>query len=84
MRMGMRRLKRLTNGFSKKVKTHVNAVSRHFAHYNSCRVHKSMKVKPAMAVEIADHDWSIEELVSLMAEPVARKPGPYKARAISN
>ncbi len=84
MRMGMRRFTRLTNGFSKKIEMHMHAVSLHFAHYNFCRVHKSLRVTPAMAAGLAVHVWSIEELVKLMPEPVAKKRGAYKPRAISN
>lgn len=86
MRMGMRRFTRLTNGFSKKIEMHFAAVSLHFMHYNFARIHKSLKVTPAMGAGIADHVWSIEELVRLVPDPVAGKRGTYKPRAakISN
>lgn len=80
MRMGMRRFTRLTNGFSKKIEMHFAAVSLHFMHYNFARVHKSLKVTPAMQAGIATHVWSLEEIVRLVAEPEAKKRGPYKAR----
>lgn len=67
MRMNMRRFTRLTNGFSKKFENHDHSVSLHFAHYNFCRVHMSLDGKtPAMAAGIADHPWTIEELVRLL------------------
>lgn len=80
MRMGMRRFTRLTNGFSKKIENHMYAVSLHFMHYNFCRVHKSLRVTPAMQAGVAAHVWSIEEVVRLMPEPEAKKRGPYKPK----
>ncbi len=81
MRMGMRRFTRLTNGFSKKVENLEHAVSLHFMHYNFCRIHKSLRVTPAMAAGVTDHVWSIEELARLIPEPVVGKRGPYKKQA---
>ncbi len=66
MRMGMRRFTRLTNGFSKKVENHGHAVALHFIHYNFCRVHKSLRVTPAMEAGIADRVWSFEEVAGLL------------------
>jgi hypothetical protein len=66
MRMSMRRFTRLTNGFSKKIENHMAAVALHFMHYNFARIHKTLRVTPAMAAGIASHVWSIEEIVSLM------------------
>ena len=80
MRMHMRRFTRLTNGFSKKVENHLHAVALHFMHYNFCRVHKTLRVTPAMEAGLTDHVWSIEELVNLTPEPVAKKRGPYKKK----
>lgn len=66
MRMSMRRFTRLTNGFSKKLDNHGHAVALYFMHYNFCRVHKTLRVTPAMEAGIADHVWTLEELVSLL------------------
>jgi IS1 family transposase len=66
MRMGMRRFTRLTNGFSKKIENLVWAVSLHFAHYNFCRVHTTLKTTPAVAAGVADHVWSLEEIAALL------------------
>jgi IS1 family transposase len=66
MRMGMRRFTRLTNGFSKKIENHGHAVAIHFMHYNFCRIHKSLRVTPAMEAGLADHVWGLEELISLL------------------
>jgi IS1 family transposase len=66
MRMGMRRFTRLTNGFSKKIENHEAAIALHFMHYNFCRIHKTLRVTPAMEAGLAHHVWSIEELVGLL------------------
>lgn len=65
MRMSMRRFTRLTNGFSKKVENHAHMVAIHFMHYNFARVHKTLRVTPAMESGLADHIWSLEEIVGL-------------------
>ena len=70
MRMGMRRFTRLTNGFSKKLENHGHAVALYFMHYNFCRVHQSLRVTPATEAGIADHVWTIEELVGLLEKQV--------------
>jgi len=63
--MGMRRFTRLTNAFSKKVENHAVMVAIHFLYYNFCRIHKTLRVTPAMAAGIADRVWSLEEIVLL-------------------
>ena len=80
MRMSMRRFTRLTNGFSKKVENHAHAVALHFMHYNFGRIHKTLRVTPAMEAGVSDHVWSLEEIAALVPEPVAMKRGPYKKR----
>lgn len=64
IRMSMRRLTRLTNAFSKKFENLWAAYCLHFAYYNFCRVHKSLRVTPAMESGLTDHVWSIEELLA--------------------
>jgi hypothetical protein len=83
MRMSMRRFTRLTNGFSKKVENLRAAVGLHFAHYNFVRVHKSLRITPAMAADISDHLWTVEELVERIdaMAPPPKPRGPYKKRA---
>lgn len=66
MRMSMRRFARLTNAFSKKVENHVAALSLYFMYYNFCRVHQTLRVTPAMEAGVADHVWSIDEVVALL------------------
>jgi hypothetical protein len=63
----MRRFTRLTNAFSKKIENHEAAVALHFMHYNFCRIHKTLRVTPAMEAGLAGHVWSIEELVGLLS-----------------
>jgi hypothetical protein len=63
MRMSMRRFTRLTNAFSKKLENLQAAVALHFAHYNLVRLHKTLRVTPAMAANVTDRVWSLEELV---------------------
>ena len=64
IRMSMRRLTRLTNGFSKKWENLWAAYCLHFAYYNFCRIHKTLRVTPAMESAIADHVWEIAELLA--------------------
>ncbi|RJX34210.1 MAG: DDE domain-containing protein [Oxalobacter sp.] len=66
MRMGMRRFTRLTNAFSKKLENHMHAISLHFMYYNFCRIHKTLRVTPAMEAGISDHVWDLEEVVMMM------------------
>jgi IS1 family transposase len=67
MRMSMRRFTRLTNAFSKKIENHAHAVAIYTVHYNFCRKHITLDGKtPAMAAGLADHVWTIEEMVGLL------------------
>lgn len=66
MRMNMRRFTRLTNAFSKKFENHCCAISLHFMYYNFGRVHQTLKTSPAVRAGIANHVWSIEEIVNLL------------------
>jgi IS1 family transposase len=66
MRMSMRRFTRLTNGFSKKIDNMKHAVALNFMYYNFCRIHKTLRVTPAMEAGLADHVWELDELVQLL------------------
>ncbi len=68
MRMSMRRFTRLTNGFSKKLENHGHAVALFYIHYNFCRIHKTLRVTPAMEAGLTDHVWSLEELLALLPD----------------
>ncbi|WP_293902696.1 IS1 family transposase [Phenylobacterium sp.] len=82
MRMHMRRFTRLTNGFSKKVEAHVNAIALHFAYYNFVRIHKTLRMTPAMAAGVTDRLWEMADLVSIVeaqdAKPV--RPATYRKK----
>jgi IS1 family transposase len=66
LRMSNRRFTRLTNGFSKKAENHCHMLAVHFMHYNFCRKHTAIKTTPAFAAQVADHQWTIEEIVGMM------------------
>jgi IS1 family transposase len=84
IRMQNRRFTRLTNAFSKKLDNHIHALALYFAFYNFCRIHKSLKVTPAMAAGITDRLWSLEDVVAKIDEmaPPPSKRGPYKKRIV--
>ena len=63
MRMQMRRLTRLTNGYSKKLENLKAALNLHFAHYNFVRIHQSLRMPPAMKAGVVKHLWGIERLL---------------------
>ncbi len=67
MRMSMRRFTRLTNAFSKKVENHKAMIALHYMHYNFGRIHKTLRVTPAMEAGVSDHVWSLEEIARLAA-----------------
>jgi hypothetical protein len=66
MRMAMRRFTRLTNALSKKFENHCHMVAIYHAYYNSCRVHQTLRVTPAMEAGLTDHVWTLEELTGEM------------------
>jgi len=65
MRMHMRRFTRLTNAFSKKVENHCHALALHFVYYNFCKIHKTLRVTPAMAAGLTKEPMELEALVRL-------------------
>ena len=83
MRMSMRRFTRLTNAFSKKLENHIHALALYFAFYNFCRIHKTLRVSPAMAAGITDRLWSLDDVVAKIdaMAPASKPRGPYKKRA---
>jgi IS1 family transposase len=78
MRMHMRRFTRLTNAFSKKLENHCYAIALHFVYYNFVRQHKTLRVTPAMAAGLTKRFMTIEDIVNLVPEAVAKKRGKYK------
>ena len=65
MRMHMRRFTRLTNAFSKKAENHAHAVALHFMYFTFERIHKTLRISPAMAAGVTDRLWDIEDIVKL-------------------
>ncbi len=64
--MNIRRFTRLTNAFSKKVENHAHAIALHFMYYNFVRIHKTLRVSPAMAAGITKKLWAVEDLARLL------------------
>jgi hypothetical protein len=64
IRMSMRRLTRLTNALSKKWENLWAAYRLHFAYYNFCRIHKTLRVTPTMEAGLTDHVWELAELLA--------------------
>lgn len=85
MRMHMRRFTRLTNPFSKKLANHMHMVAIYTVWYNWVRIHKSLRVTPAMAAALTDRLWSWEEIVARMdAANQPKRRGPYRKRVAEN
>ena len=80
MRMHMRRLTRLTNAFSKKLENHMHAISLYFMFYNFVKIHKSLKVTPAMEAGVSKTLWEISDIVALIPEDAPKKRGAYKTK----
>jgi len=79
VRMSNRRFTRLTNGFSKCVQSHKHSLALHYAHYNFCRIHQTLRVTPAMEAGLTDHVWELTELLTWApqsAEPLSAAPTP--------
>lgn len=81
IRMSLRRFTRLTNAFSKKVENHTAALGLFHAHYNLCRIHKSLRVTPAMAAGVESRVWEIADLVALLPKAEGKLRGPYRKQA---
>ena len=83
MRMHMRRFTRLTNAFSKKIENHHHMVSLYTVWYNFVRIHKTLRVSPAMAAGVSDRLWSMEDVVALVdtRAEAPKRPATYKKRS---
>ena len=66
MRMGLRRLTRLTNAFSKKLENHAHALSIYFMHYNFVRIHQTLRTTPAMAAGVTRRLWEMADVVEVL------------------
>jgi hypothetical protein len=80
MRMHMRRFTRLTNAFSKKIENHCHAIALHFVYYNFVKIHKSLRVPPAMQAGLIKRLMTIEDIVRLVPEDEPKKRGSYKKK----
>jgi IS1 family transposase len=82
MHMHMRRFTRLTNGFSKKFESHLNMVALYTVFYNFTKIHKALKVTPAMAAGITNKLMSMEDIANLIdaAAPKPGRPKTYRKR----
>lgn len=83
IRMGNRRFTRLTNAFSKKIDNHLHMLSLYFVHYNFCRMHKTLRMSPAMAAGISETLRDVEWIVGLIdaRAPAPKRPKTYKKKA---
>lgn len=80
MRMSMRRFTRLTNAFSKKLESHIYAISLYFVFYNWMRIHKTLRVAPAMAAGLTDKLMTMEDLCAIMDEAAPKTGRPKKVQ----
>ena len=84
MRMHMRRFTRLTNGFSKKFENHLHMVALYTVFYNFCKIHKTLRLTPAMEANLSSTVRNFEWIGELI-DARAPKPGPrgqYKEAAL--
>ena len=68
LRMSSRRFTRLTNAFSKKIENHALSVALHYMNYNFCRIHKTLRVTPAMAAGVTDRLWEVGDIVKVLED----------------
>jgi len=66
VRMHSRRMTRLTNAFSKKVENHAHAMALHFMYYNFVRIHKTLRMSPAMAAGVTDGLWEVRDIADVL------------------
>ncbi len=68
MRMGNRRMTRLTNAFSKKAANHTHMMAIYFMHYNFVRIHQTLKITPAMAAGVTSKLWEMSDMVRVLED----------------
>ena len=68
IRMGNRRMTRLTNAFSKKAANHAHMMAIYFMHYNFVRIHQTLKITPAMAAKVTPKLWEMSDMVAVLEE----------------
>jgi hypothetical protein len=74
IRMGNRRMTRLTNAFSKKAENHAHMMAIYFMHYNFVRIHQTLKVTPAMAAGVTGKLWEMSDMVKVVEDREQRQP----------
>ena len=82
MRMGNRRMTRLTNAFSKKAENHAHMMAIYFMHYNFVRIHQTLKVTPAMAAGVTSKLWEMSDMVKVLEDWEISKGGGMNAAKI--
>lgn len=80
MRMHMRRFTRLTNAFSKKIDNHCCAIALHFVYYNFAKIHKSLRITPAMQAGLIKKPMTLEDIVNLVPVEAPKKRGSYNKK----
>ena len=85
IRRGVSRFGRRTDAFSKKIENHACAVALHMMYYNFCRIHSSLRITPAMAAEITDRVWELEDIAQMIEDATALPGprGPYRKKTAS-
>jgi hypothetical protein len=73
IRMGNRRMTRLTNAFSKKAENHAHMMAIYFMHYNFVRIHQTLRVTPAMAAGVTGKLWEMADMVEVLEEWESRQ-----------
>jgi hypothetical protein len=72
-RTNMRRYTRLSNGFSRKIENHMAAVALNYFAYNFIKIHRTLRVTPAMAAGVTDRLWDVPDLVALLEIAESKK-----------
>src|SRR5438270_13324801 len=78
MRIGNRRMTRLTNAFSKKAESHAHMMAIYFMHYNFVRIHQTLKVTPAMAAGVTSKLWEMSDMVKVLEDWEVAQAGKTK------
>ncbi len=77
VRMHTRRMTRLTNAFSKKMENHAHAMALHFLYYNFVRIHKTLKVTPAIAAGVTDRLWEVADMANVLEAWESQERQPF-------
>jgi hypothetical protein len=75
LRTNVRRYTRLSNGFSRKLQNHAAAVALNYFAYNFIKIHRTLRMTPAMAAGVTDRLWDVQDLVALLESYERRAEG---------